>query len=106
MISDPIIGKMLTQDNNIPDPYRPIGYNCYDYAFNNPLLYVDPAGNTFHSAAEFWQTLNDLQNSGYGTYFQSDADVFDAEATIIAADNTWGVKRYSPVFCRCTRRLL
>ena len=98
---------MLAPDNNIPDPYRPMGYSRYDYAFNNPLLYVDPTGNTFHSVAEFWQTVNDLQNSSYGgtssgggniTYFHSDADAFDAAATIIATNSTWGVNGTAPSF--------
>jgi RHS repeat-associated protein len=44
-IYDPIIGRMLSPDKIIPNPYNSQGYNRYTYAYNNPLSFVDPDGN-------------------------------------------------------------
>ena len=41
---DPRIGRMLSPDNLVPNPYSLQGYNRYAYAMNNPMLYVDPDG--------------------------------------------------------------
>lgn len=96
---DPVIGKMLAPDVNVPNPYSAIGYNRYDYAFNNPLLYIDPTGNTFASWDEFFQTARELYNSPYGGtatgptdehYFESDADAFDAGAAYASEFGLWG----------------
>ncbi len=41
---DPIVGRMLAVDNEVPDAASTQGYNRYTYAMNNPLKYVDPDG--------------------------------------------------------------
>ncbi|MFN8267847.1 MAG: RHS repeat-associated core domain-containing protein [Chitinophagales bacterium] len=43
-IYDPIIGRFLSPDNYIEDPYSAQGYNRYSYGLNNPLKYSDPSG--------------------------------------------------------------
>lgn len=45
---DPIMGRMLSPDNYVPDPLHTQGYNRYTYANNNPLVYTDPDGNFIH----------------------------------------------------------
>jgi len=42
---DPIVGRMLAVDNEVPDAHSTQGYNRYAYAMNNPLKYTDPSGD-------------------------------------------------------------
>ena len=45
---DPVLGRMLSADNQVPDIYHPQDYNRYTYARNNPLVYTDPDGEFWH----------------------------------------------------------
>ncbi len=42
---DPVVGRMLSPDNYLQDPFHTQDYNRYSYSKNNPLLYTDPDGN-------------------------------------------------------------
>ena len=44
---DPTIGRFLSADTIIQDPYDSQSYNRYSYVRNNPLKYVDPTGHLF-----------------------------------------------------------
>ncbi len=46
-VYDPSIGRFLSADPFIQDPYNTQSYNRYSYAVNNPLKYVDPSGHFF-----------------------------------------------------------
>ena len=41
---DPLLGRMLSPDNYVQDPFFSQSYNRYAYCFNNPLSYIDPSG--------------------------------------------------------------
>jgi RHS repeat-associated protein len=41
---DPVVGRMLSPDNEVPDASSTQGYNRYTYAMNNPLSFTDPDG--------------------------------------------------------------
>jgi len=47
---DPIMGRFITPDTIVPDPYDPQTLNRYSYCRNNPLIYVDPTGQFFDRA--------------------------------------------------------
>jgi hypothetical protein len=44
-VYDPQIGRFLSADPHIQDPYNTQSYNRYSYVINNPLKYTDPSGN-------------------------------------------------------------
>jgi len=44
-VYDPILGRMLSPDNDVQDPFDSQNYNRYGYCLNNPLKYTDPSGN-------------------------------------------------------------
>jgi RHS repeat-associated protein len=42
---DPFIGRFISADTIIPEPFNPQSLNRYPYCLNNPLIYVDPSGH-------------------------------------------------------------
>jgi RHS repeat-associated protein len=42
---DPVIGRFISPDTIVPDPYIPQSLNRYSYCLNNPLKFVDPSGH-------------------------------------------------------------
>ena len=44
---DPVLGRMLSPDNYVQDPFDIQNYNRYTYCLNNPLKYTDPSGEYF-----------------------------------------------------------
>jgi len=41
---DPLLGRMLSPDNGVQEPFSTQAYNRYSYAWNNPFKYNDPTG--------------------------------------------------------------
>lgn len=48
---DANLGRFLSPDNYIQDPFNTQNYNRYAYVLNNPLLYTDPSGEEFLATA-------------------------------------------------------
>ncbi len=44
---DPVIGRFLSPDPQLQDPYLSQNYNRYSYCLNNPLRYIDEDGEFF-----------------------------------------------------------
>jgi uncharacterized protein RhaS with RHS repeats len=43
-VQDPLIGRFLSPDPLVPDPFDGQSFNRYSYVRNNPLSRVDPTG--------------------------------------------------------------
>ena len=41
----PVLGRFLSPDTLVPNPWNPQSLNRYAYALNNPLRYTDPTGH-------------------------------------------------------------
>ncbi|MDR2473507.1 MAG: RHS repeat-associated core domain-containing protein, partial [Tannerella sp.] len=41
---DPALGRFLSPDPYVQNPFDGQSYNRYAYALNNPLIYTDPSG--------------------------------------------------------------
>ncbi len=62
---DPVLGRMLSPDNYVQDPFFPQNYNRYAYAWNNPLKYTDPSGDFIGTAFTFlWDLGTTLFTKG------------------------------------------
>ncbi len=44
---DSQVGRFLSPDNYIQEPFNTQNYNRYGYVLNNPLMYTDPTGELF-----------------------------------------------------------
>jgi uncharacterized protein RhaS with RHS repeats len=42
---DPCLGRFISPDTIVPEPYNPQALNRYAYAFNNPISNLDPTGH-------------------------------------------------------------
>lgn len=51
---DPVVGRVLSADNYVQNPFSTQGYNRYSYVMNNPLKYTDPNGHTWLSRFKNW----------------------------------------------------
>lgn len=45
---DPLLGRFLSTDNFVQEPYDSQNFNRYSYCLNNPLKYTDPSGEFLH----------------------------------------------------------
>ena len=61
-VYDPALGRFLSPDNPMQNPYNLQNYNRYSYCVNNPLKYSDPDGEIFGLAVAAWLLFTE---SGY-----------------------------------------
>lgn len=61
---DAQLGRFLSPDNHIQEPFNPQNFNRYSYALNNPLMYVDPSGESL------WSFIGEVF-TGIGNFFGS-----------------------------------
>ena len=55
---DPVIGRFISADPFVQDPFNPQFLNRYTYCLNNPLIYVDPSGYFLDDLFDFGGLLN------------------------------------------------
>ena len=56
-IYDPVVGRFLSPDPNIQDPYNTQNYNRYSYTLNNPLKHKDPTGYIVNKIGGFLKKI-------------------------------------------------
>ena len=56
-IYDPVVGRYLSLDPNIQDPFSTQNYNRYSYTLNNPLKHKDPSGYIFHQSGRIFKKI-------------------------------------------------
>ncbi|MEL6276598.1 MAG: RHS repeat-associated core domain-containing protein, partial [Bacteroidota bacterium] len=49
---DAKLGRFLSPDNYVQEPFNTQSYNRYGYVLNNPLMYTDPSGEFFFCGGE------------------------------------------------------
>jgi RHS repeat-associated protein len=81
-VYDPLIGRMMSADSSIPDPYGLQSFNRYGYVYNNPLKLFDPTG------FEPWGTSTNSDGSSGGNTQYSDT----GNGTVA---NTWSGDTYA-----------
>ncbi|MBL4868076.1 MAG: RHS repeat-associated core domain-containing protein [Pseudomonadales bacterium] len=59
-VYDPELGKFLSADIIVQEPYNPQSLNRYAYVMNNPLSAVDPSGFKSQKLSKWW-----AKNKGY-----------------------------------------
>ncbi|HTT84209.1 MAG TPA: RHS repeat-associated core domain-containing protein, partial [Rhizomicrobium sp.] len=52
-IYDPTLGRFLSADAEVAEPFDLQGLNRYSYTINDPLTYVDPSGNDIETVTVF-----------------------------------------------------
>lgn len=74
---DPVLGRFLAADPFISAPNFTLDYNRYMYARNNPLMYVDPSGESLKSMwNDFTNWLRRIAPNGFELGWNSNSGVF------------------------------
>jgi RHS repeat-associated protein len=61
-VYDSLLGRMMSADPTVPDPYNPQAWNRYSYVGNDPLTFTDPTGfswlsSFFSSIGNFFRSI-------------------------------------------------
>jgi RHS repeat-associated protein len=90
---DPMLGRFISADTIVPSYADPQSLNRYSYVRNNPLMYIDPSGHTWHR--KDWRKFRNAVTTGVvaGAVFVATGGagtpmIFQAYAAGIAAGAT------------------
>lgn len=75
---DPVVGRMLSPDNYVQNPYSTQNYNRYSYVANNPMKYTDPSGQIIQITGEGKEWMNDAFNTDISIFGIKEMRDFDA----------------------------
>ena len=77
-----MIGRFISADSVVQDPYNPQSLNRYSYCLNNPLIYVDPSGHVYDDyIAEVEAAQEAEESGGFWGWFTGLLDGWDAWQT-------------------------
>jgi RHS repeat-associated protein len=78
-VYDPWLGRFLSPDNYVQQPWNSQSFNRYSYCFNNPLKFIDPSGYStdpekleFPTFFEYLDNTYRYEGGGYwyrGSYY-------------------------------------
>ncbi len=97
-VYDPLIGRMMSADASIPDPYGLQSFNRYSYVYNNPLKLFDPTGfEPWGSTSEGSTQFSDTGNGTVSNTYTGDVYTYSrypasggASGNAVAASNVYG----------------
>lgn len=90
---DPVIGRFLSPDPQLQEPYSSQNYNRYSYCLNNPLRYNDVNGEFFFSIfAGFWKAIFQKKNiiKTIWSTFTNEAKMYGGLFTTDKRKSFWG----------------
>lgn len=90
---DPVIGRFLSPDPQLQDPYLSQNYNRYSYCLNNPLRYIDEDGEFFFSIfAGFWKAIFQKKNiiKTIWSTFKNEVKIYGGLFTADKHKSFWG----------------
>jgi RHS repeat-associated protein len=59
-VYDPLVGRMMSVDPYVPDPFDGQSWNAYSYVVNNPLAFTDPNGYCFLGICGVGQAISNF----------------------------------------------
>ena len=65
---DPLLGRFLSTDNFVQEPFDSQNFNRYSYCLNNPLKYTDPSGEFFWIPILVGAAIGGVVNLGIKAY--------------------------------------
>ena len=69
---DPTIGRFISEDSVRGEDKDPLSLNLYTYCANNPIIYVDPSGDTYQDLLQgMVSTLDQNIMNGFGGWLIS-----------------------------------
>lgn len=86
---DPVIGRFISPDPIVPDPFDPQTLNRYSYCRNNPLIYVDPTGNFYDAIGMDWSSWTGY-DFGYDGGESGSGGLYDGNGAALPTDDSSG----------------
>ena len=99
---DPKLHRFLMPDNFVQNPTNSQNYNRYGYVLNNPLMYIDPSGESGTPCDGCPGDFGGNGNGGYGYYYNNNyvqtgasVNIFSSAANLIRDWDELGIKDWA-----------
>ena len=99
---DPKLHRFLMPDNFVQNPTNSQNYNRYGYVLNNPLMYIDPSGESGTPCEGCPGDFGGNGNGGYGYYYNNNyvqtgasVNIFSSAANLIRDWDELGIKDWA-----------